>query len=236
MSSNFLFIGIILIFFAVVIPHRMTRYFTKKAYEVNQFNLTKKIKGIDLITEMFIYYGIDEFDTNIVKGLFTDHYSFNNNTLNITSQTYNGSSLSCLALACHEVGHAVQFSKSNAWAIFSKKHAHVLKKLALVTGGFLLFYFAYPAVILLYLFCITTAMLLVYQSVVVAVEHDATNRTLKFFNDSKYFDAFALSKVRKVLTASWATYWAFWISAFLQFALGIVFLILASLGILSFSP
>ena len=230
----FWLVWIALVALSFGVPFWASQRFKKKAYEVNEFNSTQEIRGIDLITEMFIYYGIDEFDTNIIGGLFTDNYNFINKTLNLTSSTYYGSSLSCHAIACHEAGHAIQFKKNYFWAAFSKKYVHLVQIISFVTIGILFFYIFFPSLLLLYIFCVGSGILFLYQGVVVMIEYDATHRALKFFKNSKYFDEFALKNARKVLMSAWTTYWASWFSSFLQFAFSLVLVIFATFGIALF--
>lgn len=56
------------------------------------------------------------FDVNIGKcsGMLTDHYDPRNNTVYLSQSTINSSSLAAIAVAAHEVGHAIQHAEGYA--------------------------------------------------------------------------------------------------------------------------
>ncbi|MDE7191834.1 MAG: zinc metallopeptidase [Clostridia bacterium] len=56
------------------------------------------------------------FDVNIGKcsGMLTDHYDPRNNTVYLSASTINSSSIAAIAVAAHEVGHAIQHAEGYA--------------------------------------------------------------------------------------------------------------------------
>lgn len=56
------------------------------------------------------------FDVNIGKcsGTLTDHYDPRNNTVYLSASTINSASIAAIAVAAHEVGHAIQHAEGHA--------------------------------------------------------------------------------------------------------------------------
>lgn len=56
------------------------------------------------------------FDVQIAKcsGVLSDHYDPRNNTVYLSASTFNSSSIAALAVAAHEVGHAIQHAEGYA--------------------------------------------------------------------------------------------------------------------------
>lgn len=56
--------------------------------------------------------GIYDVKVMSVEGQLTDHYNPSNKTVNLSSEVYNNRSAAAVAVAAHEVGHAVQHAKA----------------------------------------------------------------------------------------------------------------------------
>ncbi len=49
-----------------------------------------------------------------VAGSLSDHYNPSNQTVNLSGEVYNGTSVAAIAVACHECGHAIQHGEGYA--------------------------------------------------------------------------------------------------------------------------
>ena len=209
MSQHFLLLfGLLFIFLSFVLPFFIQKQFinTAQKHAINA-KLTD-VKGIDLISEMFHEAGVETFEVRIIPGMFTDHYNLHNNTLNLTSSTYHGSTLSNFAIACHEAGHNIQFGKNWFWAKLYKTllpFNNYLYSLLVFVIIFNLF-FSQGTLIFLIIAAAIDGLLFLYSVIVLIVEQNATYRGLRFLKSSEYFDKNELSSCRKVLTVAWLTY------------------------------
>ena len=66
------------------------------------------MSGRDVAEKMLRDHGITDVKVESVQGHLTDHYNPLNKTINLSPDVYNGRSISAVAVAAHECGHAVQ--------------------------------------------------------------------------------------------------------------------------------
>lgn len=76
------------------------------------------MSGRDVAERMLRDHGITDVKVESVQGHLTDHYNPLNKTINLSPDVYNGRSISAVAVAAHECGHAVQHAKAYAWLNF----------------------------------------------------------------------------------------------------------------------
>jgi Zn-dependent membrane protease YugP len=61
------------------------------------------------------------------EGFLTDHYDPSTKTLNLSPDVYDGRSVSSIAVAAHECGHAIQDARGYAWLGFRTKMVPITK-------------------------------------------------------------------------------------------------------------
>jgi Zn-dependent membrane protease YugP len=76
------------------------------------------MSGKDIAEKMLRDNGIYDVKVESVNGQLTDHYNPVNKTINLSTDVYNGRSVSAAAVAAHESGHAVQHANAYAWLGF----------------------------------------------------------------------------------------------------------------------
>ena len=226
-SNHYLYIIVIfaLIIVQIAVPLLAQSNFKRTAHKYAQKMSSTNVAGINLISEMFDFWDIPDFKVTIIPGNFTDNYNFKTNILNLSHNSYHGSSISNHAVACHEAGHAVQFRKNFVWAEFSKKITNFMQ---IVTMFNIIFFFIWiftNNVWPLYAFTALTSIIFLYQLNIVIIEYDATRRGLKFMKNSAYFENAEIKAARNVLLSAWMTYWALTFVYLMEIGFGI-FLIL----------
>lgn len=105
---------VILIGFAILsfaIQYKLKSKFKK----YSQIALHSQISGREAAEQMLKDNGIFDVQVISVAGKLTDHYNPANKTVNLSAEVYNGRSAAAVAVAAHEVGHAVQHAKSYAF-------------------------------------------------------------------------------------------------------------------------
>lgn len=144
------------------------------------------MSGKDVAERMLRDNGIYDVRVESVQGHLTDHYNPETKIINLSSDVYNGRSISAAAVAAHECGHAVQHANAYAWlnlrsrlvpaVSFSSKWVQWI-----LLGGVLLVQ-QFPALLLagIVLFAMTTF----FSFVTLPVEINASQRALAWLSNA----------------------------------------------------
>lgn len=151
-------------------------------------------------------------------GALSDHYDPRKKSVHLSDPIYGETSVASLAIAAHEVGHALQHAKgysmfrlrsamwpsvafaSSAW-IFLLMAGAVMQRIGLVQVGLILF-----------------AVVVLFQLVTLPVEFDASKRALNQLEGMGLVSSAERSGAKKVLNAAALTYVAAALAALSQLA------------------
>ena len=141
-----------------------------------------------------------------VQGSLTDHYDPRTDTVGLSTEVYNSSSVAALAITAHEIGHVLQYQEDYApikWRTAILPTANLgasFGPLMILIG---LFMNLYPlAVIGLGLY----GAMFLFQLVTLPVEFNASRRGLELLDRGGYIDSGNRDDARKVLSAAAWTY------------------------------
>ena len=70
---------------------------------------TMGISGREVAEKILRDNGINNISVNCIKGELSDNYNHGKKTLNLSASNYNGTTISAVAVAAHEAGHALQY-------------------------------------------------------------------------------------------------------------------------------
>ena len=161
--------------------------------------------GADVARAMLAANGVDGVGIEPVPGELTDHFDPRDNSLQLSPANFQGSSVTSVAVACHEAGHAVQFDKgyvpgrirtalvpvvnfaSNVWMIV------FIIGISMAMSG------------LINLAIILFAASVLFQLVTLPVEFDASRRALSYISQAG-FSQEVVTGSRQVLFAAALTY------------------------------
>ena len=148
--------------------------------------LSAGLSGAEVAHNMLSYYGIEDVNIVMGKGLLTDHYNPVTKTVNLSPDVYSGRSIASAAVAAHECGHAVQHAQKYPFLKFRSKIVPVVK-IASMAQQYLLFIAfmtlnSMPQIMLITLiaFGVTT----LFSFLTLPVEFDASNRALKWLQST----------------------------------------------------
>jgi hypothetical protein len=120
--------------------------------------------------------GADDVTVERHEGFLSDHYDPRSKTLRLSPDVYDGRSISSIAVAAHEAGHAIQHARGYAWLNFRSQMVPVTQ---IGSNAWMWVFFAglllqMPALVNvgIVLFGITV----VFQLVTLPVEFDASSR------------------------------------------------------------
>lgn len=139
-----------------------------------------------------------------VPGNLTDHYDPRTKVVRLSSNVYNGSSLAAIAVAAHEVGHAMQHGEGYFPLILRNNIAPV----ANIGSRFAVFLVMLGLIIEPFLFELGIALYLgvvLFQIITLPVEINASRRALIQLENG-FIHENEKSPSRKVLTAAALTY------------------------------
>ena len=108
--SNYNYIIFVLPFviLSFIASARVNASFKRYSSVFSQRGLT----GAQAAFEVLRYYGITDVKIEKVSGKLTDHYDPKANVIRLSEAVYNSTSVAAIGVACHEAGHAAQYSES----------------------------------------------------------------------------------------------------------------------------
>lgn len=166
----------------------------------------KGLTGAEVARAILDAHGLTQVQVEMTPGALTDHYDPTAKAVRLSEPNYHSPSLAALAVAAHEVGHAVQDARDYAWlrvrhsllpaASIGSNLGPILVLLGLAIGALGL------AQLGLYLFLAVA----LFQLITLPVEFDASRRALGFLQRMGFLAPKEMPAARKVLTAAALTY------------------------------
>lgn len=143
-----------------------------------------------------------------VQGQLTDHFDPRTNVIRLSPQVYSGTSIASISIACHEAGHAVQYSENYTPikvrnAILPVTNIGSSLSFPLILLGLFLSYNP-----LLFLGIIFFSFVVVFHLVTLPVEFNASTRALEAIDSYEMLSSDESKAAKKVLTAAALTYLA----------------------------
>ena len=78
----------------------------------------ENVTARDVARMLLSRFGMGDMPVNRVAGSLTDHYDPTSRTLSLSEDVYDSTSIAAIGVAAHEVGHAIQHSRSYAPLMF----------------------------------------------------------------------------------------------------------------------
>lgn len=158
--------------------------------------------------------GLYDVEIEPIGGNLTDHYDPRNRVVRLSRNVYNGNSLASVAVAAHEVGHAIQHSEGYFPLIIRNNIAPIASfssrfVMILIFLGFLISPILLEVGILLYL------AIVLFQVITLPVEFNASRRAILQLEDG-IIGRDEVGGSKKVLQAAALTYVAATLTAVLQ--------------------
>lgn len=176
----------------------------------------KKLTGFDVARRILDENNLGEIYVVETKGTMSDHYDPRRKTVRLSTDVYHGTSISSLAIAAHECGHAIQDKEGYTWfkirsMIFpivniGQKIAYVV----MIIGLFLSYMnYVYAAIGF-------TFLGLLFELVTLPVEFDASKRAKSIVLSDGMISDNEKTGVDAVLNSTAFTYVAAVISSMLE--------------------
>ena len=179
-----------------------------KFKKYSQISLASGISGAEAAAKMLRDNDINDVRIVSVAGRLTDHYNPADKTVNLSQEVYHGRSAASVAVATHEVGHAVQHAKAYGMLKFRSAMVPVLSVSSqylswiILIGIFMMNTTPLPLMLGIGLFAITT----LFAFVTLPVEFDASRRALAWMGTTGMVDKRELGMARDALKWAAMTY------------------------------
>lgn len=150
-------------------------------------------------------HGLNYVYINEVSGKLSDHYDPRNQTVNLSRDVYEGTSIASIAVACHECGHALQHAEGYQSLVIRNSLipffniSQQLGNIAIIIG--LLSGLLNLAMIGIILVC----GILLYQMLTLPIEFNASSRALDYLGNG-ILNGNTLSGAKSMLSAAAFTY------------------------------
>jgi uncharacterized protein len=179
-----------------------------KFAKYSQIPLRSGISGAEAAAKMLQDAGISDVRIVSVAGRLTDHYNPADKTVNLSQEVYQGRNAAAVAVAAHEVGHAVQHAKAYSMLKFRSAMVPVLSvssrylSWVILIGIFMINTTPFPLMLGIGLFAITT----LFAFVTLPVEFDASRRALAWMGTTGLVDQREMGMSKDALKWAAMTY------------------------------
>ena len=162
--------------------------------------------GAETAKFLLEYNGLSDVKIEAVEGKLSDHYDPRSRTVRLSSDNYKGRSLSAVAVAAHEVGHAVQ--DGTGYVPLKIRHSILPATNLGSWAAFPLFIigFLFNTPLLMDIGIILFAGVVVFHLVTLPVEFNASHRALAQLSTNGMLIEEEVKGARKVLNAAAMTY------------------------------
>ena len=207
MTIELIIISVLFMVLGMIVQARLKSKFK----EYSLVATSSGMSGKDIAEKMLKDNGIYDVQVISVEGQLTDHYNPLNKTVNLSTDVYNGRSVSAAAVSAHECGHAVQHATAYSMLMLRSKLVPAvqissnLSQWVIIAGlGFMGFGGGSPTILLvgIILFAVTTF----FTVVTLPVEFDASARALTWLETANITTAREKTKAKDALKWAALTY------------------------------
>ncbi len=160
--------------------------------------------------------GITNVRVEPVAGHLTDHYDPRNKVLRLSEATYQNTSVSAVAVAAHECGHALQDAQDYKFMRVRAALVPIVNLGSTIAMPLILIGFLMQIAGLIQLGILAFSLVLLFQLVTLPVEFDASRRAIEILGQGHIFTEAEVQPARKVLRAAGFTYVAASLSTLFQ--------------------
>ena len=208
-------IGTVLVFLAGILALYAQSQVTNTYKKYKRIPNARGITGAQVAREMLDNAGLYHITLHEVSGVLTDHYNPSKNLINLSSDIYRGTSIAALAVAAHEVGHAIQY-KEKYMPISLRNMILPFANVGQYLGWFaIVLGLAIGHTNMAWIGFILMCGILLFQIVTLPVEFNASSRAMDIL-EVRYLTSAEVVGAKKMLSAAALTYVAAMISTLMS--------------------
>ena len=206
---------IILILLIIGLP-LLAQIFIKISYENNsRIKNSKELTGYDVARKILDKNGLNDLLIVETNGYLTDHYDPNRKVIKLSRNIYGNDTISSMAVAAHEVGHAIQDKEGYFFLKLRTFIFPIVSFISRMSWLVILVGFFFEIVNAIYLGIIIISASVIFELITLPVEINASKRAIKELNSLNLITG-EEDKVKNVLTAAALTYVAGTLAEILQ--------------------
>lgn len=214
------FMLLIIIFLPIIAQLKIKGTYNKYMKVKNESELT----GAEAAKMILKKNGLSNVNVYETSGTLTDYYDPKKKMVVLSSDIYNSKSVSSVAVAAHECGHAIQDKENYKFLRFRSALVPIVNFTSRIASIFIIFGFIFEALDLLDVGIICLLVGLLFQLVTLPVEFNASTRAKDQLEICGIVKSKEKSGVKQVLSAAAFTY----VAGFIAEALQILRLVLIS--------
>lgn len=173
---------------------------------------TKKgMTGAQIAAAILADNGVRDVEVERLNANAGDHYDPSHRKIRLSAHVYDSSSVTAVAVAAHEAGHAIQHNESYSPltmrnSIFPVVRITSAAAIPLIFIGFLLSAGSEFAPFLIDIGIVLFAITVGFHLITLPVEYNASSRAREALEHGRYLDHDEIDSTRKVLNAAALTY------------------------------
>ena len=212
MYWEYYIMGIILIpglILAIIAQAKVSINYKKYSQVMSKNNM----KACDVARLILDSAGLKQVQIKKINGELTDNYDPKAQTVSLSSSVFDSTSVAAIGVACHEVGHALQYAQNYAPVkirMFLVKACNISSTLLwpLVVIGLILNIGLNSVAGIVCMWCgvIIFGLSVIFNLVTLPVEYNASNRAKSILSNAEILDSEEMEGVHKVLNAAALTY------------------------------
>lgn len=160
--------------------------------------------------------GLNDVRIEMVKGRLSDHYDPRSKVIRLSQDIYYGTSITSVAVASHECGHAIQHAKGYAPLTLRSSLVPVVNFASNISWFLIAIGFFFTKGPFLQIGILLFSASVLFQIITLPVEFNASNRAIVQMGNLGIVEGKEVSQSRSVLTAAALTYVAAALTSVLQ--------------------
>lgn len=205
------------LFILIIILPLIADIFVKINYSINLKNENSKgISGAEVARKILDKNGLSNIYVVATNGYLTDHYDPKRKVIRLSKDVYEGSSVSSMAIAAHECGHAIQDKEGYLFLKLRSLIFPIVNIATSISYYIILIGFIFEMLDLVYIGIGLTSLGLLFQIITLPVEFNASKRAGKEIDAMHLANSEEKFGIKKVLVSAALTYVAGVLTSALQ--------------------
>ena len=180
-------------------------YVERTYYHYSRISSYSGYSGHEIARKILDQNGLYDVGVYEVRGKLSDHYDPSRRQVNLSSEVYHGKTISAIAIAAHECGHALQHKEGYRSLLIRNQLIPVFNFSQNIGWIVLMIGFLFSAMNIALLGVIILSLMLVFQLLTLPIEFNASKRAIHFLQNN-YVSNEELVGSKKMLIAAALTY------------------------------
>ena len=180
-------------------------YVERTYYHYSRISSYSGYSGHEIARKILDQNGLYDVGVYEVRGKLSDHYDPSRRQVNLSSEVYHGKTISAIAIAAHECGHALQHKEGYRSLLIRNQLIPVFNFSQNIGWVILMIGFLFGAMNIALLGVIILSLMLVFQLLTLPIEFNASKRAIHFLQNN-YVSNEELVGSKKMLIAAALTY------------------------------